>query len=395
MQASLSVWQVFLTYLRLGLTSFGGPVAHLSYFRAELVVRRKWLSEQQYADLVALAQFLPGPASSQVGFASGFVLAGWRGALAAWFAFTLPSVLVMMSFAGLLTTFSHLEEGWIAGLKICAVAVVAQAVIGMWGHLVAAEGIVGRIRTALALGTAAILLLLPGVAIQMLVLVICALIGLKFLPAGRVAQGHTPIQISKQVGFGLLALFVVLLLGLPLLAPLLPELALADVMYRAGALVFGGGHVVLPLLQAGMVPEFLSDNTFLAGYGVANAIPGPLFTFASYLGAAQSQVSALVGTVIATIMIFLPGMLLMLAALPFWNALAAQPSARQALNGLNAGVVGLLLAALYDPVITSAIYVPKDAALALVAYAALTAGKVPAWAVVLACAVIGYFAWMV
>lgn len=393
MDASPSVLQVFLTYLRLGLTSFGGPVAHLGYFRAELVARRKWLSEQQYADLVALAQFLPGPASSQVGFASGFVLAGWRGALAAWFAFTMPSVLVMAGFAGLLTVFSGLGEGWIAGLKICAVAVVAQAVMGMWGNLVTAEGSLGRIRSGLALGVAAILLLVPSVLAQMLVLVVCALIGFKFLPVGQLPKAQTSVQLSKKTGLGLFIVFLGLLFGLPLLAQLSPSLALADVMYRAGALVFGGGHVVLPLLQAGMVPEFLSSNTFLAGYGVANAIPGPLFTFASYLGAAQNQVAALVGTAIATIMIFVPGMLLILAALPFWHALAAQPAARQALNGLNAGVVGLLLAALYDPVITSALHTPKDVALALVAYAALAVGKIPAWAVVLGCAVVGYLGW--
>lgn len=393
MQVPLST--LFLTFLRLGLTSFGGPVAHLGYYRAEFVERKKWLSDEGYADTVALAQFLPGPASSQVGFATGFMLGGWTGALAAWTGFTLPSVLIMVGFAGLVTGLGDLgHAGWLAGLKVAAVAVVAQAVAGMWASLVNADGTPGRLKAVLALGTAAGLLLWPGAWAQVLALVLCGLIGWRFLPtstSGKTAGLNA--QISRRGGAVLLAAFAALLLGLPLLRPLGAEFALMDTVYRAGALVFGGGHVVLPLLQAGFVPGFLSADTFIAGYGMANAVPGPLFTFASYLGAAQTRINPVLGATLATVMIFLPGLLLMIGALPFWAALSGRPDTRRALAGLNAGVVGLLLAALYDPVFTSGIHGPRHLALALVAYAALTAGKVPAWAVVAGCAVVGAVGW--
>lgn len=393
MQVPLST--LFLTFLRLGLTSFGGPVAHLGYYRAEFVERKKWLSDEGYADTVALAQFLPGPASSQVGFATGFMLGGWPGALAAWTGFTLPSVLIMVGFAGLVTGLGDLgHAGWLAGLKVAAVAVVAQAVAGMWASLVNADGTPGRLKAVLALGTAAGLLLWPGAWAQVLALVLCGLIGWRFLPtstSGKTAGLNA--QISRRGGAVLLAAFAALLLGLPLLRPLGAEFALMDTVYRAGALVFGGGHVVLPLLQAGFVPGFLSADTFIAGYGMANAVPGPLFTFASYLGAAQTRINPVLGATLATVMIFLPGLLLMIGALPFWAALSGRPDTRRALAGLNAGVVGLLLAALYDPVFTSGIHGPRHLALALVAYAALTAGKVPAWAVVAGCAAVGAVGW--
>ena len=393
MQVPLSI--LFLTFLRLGLTSFGGPVAHLGYYRAEFVERKKWLSDEGYADTVALAQFLPGPASSQVGFATGFMLGGWTGALAAWTGFTLPSVLIMVGFAGLVTGLGDLgHAGWLAGLKVAAVAVVAQAVAGMWASLVNADGTPGRLKAVLALGTAAGLLLWPGAWAQVLALVLCGLIGWRFLPtstSGKTAGLNA--QISRRGGAVLLAAFAALLLGLPLLRPLGAEFALMDTVYRAGALVFGGGHVVLPLLQAGFVPGFLSADTFIAGYGMANAVPGPLFTFASYLGAAQTRINPVLGATLATVMIFLPGLLLMIGALPFWAALSGRPDTRRALAGLNAGVVGLLLAALYDPVFTSGIHGPRHLALALVAYAALTAGKVPAWAVVAGCAAVGAVGW--
>lgn len=393
MQVPLST--LFLTFLRLGLTSFGGPVAHLGYYRAEFVERKKWLSDEGYADTVALAQFLPGPASSQVGFATGFMLGGWPGALAAWTGFTLPSVLIMVGFAGLVTGLGDLgHAGWLAGLKVAAVAVVAQAVAGMWASLVNADGTPGRLKAVLALGTAAGLLLWPGAWAQVLALVLCGLIGWRFLPtstSGKTAGLNA--QISRRGGAVLLAAFAALLLGLPLLRPLGAEFALMDTVYRAGALVFGGGHVVLPLLQAGFVPGFLSADTFIAGYGMANAVPGPLFTFASYLGAAQTRINPVLGVTLATVMIFLPGLLLMIGALPFWAALSGRPDTRRALAGLNAGVVGLLLAALYDPVFTSGIHGPRHLALALVAYAALTAGKVPAWAVVAGCAAVGAVGW--
>lgn len=382
---------VFAAFLRLGLTSFGGPVAHLGFFREEFVNRRRWLSDAQYADVVALAQFLPGPASSQVGCAVGFLLAGARGALAAWAAFTLPSALLLVGFAALAGRAGDLSgAGWVSGLKLAAVAVVAQAVAGMWGSLVGAgEGTPGRVRSGLALGTAVGLLLWPGAWTQLLALLLCALVGWRWLPAATGEGGGWPLRLSRRAGLGLLGLALAGLVVLPLLAPLSPAWTFADRVYRAVALVFGGGHVVLPLLEAGLVLDFLSAGSFLAGYGAANAVPGPLFTFASYLGAAQAVFSPLLGAALGTVFIFLPGLLLMLGALPLWAELSRRPGTRRALGGLNAGVVGLLLAALYDPVFTAAVHGPRDLALVLLAYAALTAGKLPAWAVVLGAAVIG------
>lgn len=381
---------VFVAFLRLGLTSFGGPVAHLGFFRTEFVERRRWLSDPDYADVVALAQFLPGPASSQVGFAVGYLLAGWAGALAAWTAFTLPSALLLTAFAlGL----AHLGDvgsaGWVLGLKLAAAAVVAQAVAGMWAALVAGEGTPGRVRAALALGTAAGLLLWPGAWTQLLALVGCGLIGWKALPGPTGPGGGWAVPLSHRGGLALIGAVLGGLLLLPLIAPLSPLLAFAGAVYRAGALVFGGGHVVLPLLEAGLVPRFVDAPTFLAGYGAANAVPGPLFTFAGFLGAAQGRFSPLLGAAVGTVAIFLPGLLLIIGALPLWSRLSTWPGTRRALGGLNAGVVGLLLAALYDPVFTAAVRGPRDLALALLAYAALTAGRVPAWAVVALCALIG------
>jgi len=385
----MRVLEVFLVFLRLGLTSFGGPVAHLGYFRTELVGRRAWLGEAGYADVVALAQFLPGPASSQVGMALGLLRAGWPGLVAAWLGFTLPSAALMVAFALGVTRFGDVAgAGWLAGLKVAAVAVVAQAVAGMWSSLVT-----DRARAGLALGVAAALLLLPGAGAQVGALLLCALVGWRLLDAGGTGPGSLPrVPVSRRVGAGLLLACAAGLLLLPLLAPLGAGWALLDATFRAGALVFGGGHVVLPLLEAGFVPGLLSRETFLAGYGAANAVPGPLFTFATYLGAAQTALPAGLGALLATLGVFLPGALLMAGALPFWAALSARPAARSALAGLNAGVVGLLLAALYDPVFTSGIRGPRELALALLAYAALTAGRVPAWAVVAGCALVGALA---
>ena len=400
---------VFAAFLRLGLTSFGGPAAHLGFFRTEFVERRRWLSDAQYADVVALAQFLPGPASSQVGCAVGYLLAGARGALAAWAAFTLPSALLLVGFAALAGRAGDLSgAGWVSGLKLAAVAVVAQAVAGMWGALVTGApgtgslgtgalstgaGTPGRLRAGLALGTAG-LLLWPGAAhggawTQLLALLLCALVGWRWLPGAAGEGGGWALRLSRRAGLALIGLALTGLVVLPLLAPLSPAWAFADTVYRAGALVFGGGHVVLPLLEAGLVPDFLSAGSFLAGYGAANAVPGPLFTFASYLGAAQTAFSPLLGAALGTVFIFVPGLLLMLGALPLWAELSRWPGVRRALGGLNAGVVGLLLAALYDPVFTAAVHGPRDLALVLLAYAALTAGQVPAWAVVLGAALVG------
>jgi chromate transporter len=391
MPALPAVLEVFRVFLRLGLTSFGGPVAHLGYFRAEFVGRRGWLTEEAYADVVALAQFLPGPASSQVGLAVGFLRAGAWGALAAWVGFTLPSALVMLAFAlGVGGLGDVAGAGWLAGLKVAAVAVVAQAVAGMWGSLVAGEGLPGRVRAALALGVMALLVVWPGAGVQVGALLACALVGWRLLPVRAGGAGHLPpVRLSRRVGAGLLLACAGLLLVLPALSGLGGGWAILDATVRAGALVFGGGHVVLPLLEAGFVPHLLSHGAFVAGYGVANAVPGPLFTFATYLGGAQGAVGAAWGALVATLGVFLPGALLMLGALPFWAALAGNAGARAAMGGLNAGVVGLLLAALYSPVFTSGVTGPGSLALAVLAYAALTAGRWPAWAVVAACAAAG------
>lgn len=385
-----SLWLLFKVFLRLGLTSFGGPVAHLAFFRAEFVERRGWLSDEQYSDVVALAQFLPGPASSQVGFAVGYLLGGYAGAALAWAAFTLPSAGLLVVLARLSAGADLAGVGWVTGLKLAAVAVVAQAVAGMWGSLVAGDGLTGRLRAGLALGTAALVLLWTGAGAQVLALLLCALVGWRWLSAGTGGNTGLRPRLSRRAGAALLLAVGLGLLLLPLLAPLSPAWAFADTVYRAGALVFGGGHVVLPLLQAGLVPGFVSEGAFLAGYGAANAVPGPLFTFASYLGAAQTAFSPLLGAVIGTLAIFAAGLGLMLGALPFWAELSRLPAARRALSGLNAGVVGLLLAALYQPVFVSAVHRPADLALVLLAYAALTAGKVPAWAVVLGMAGAGW-----
>ncbi|WP_291428938.1 chromate efflux transporter [Deinococcus sp.] len=381
----MRVLEVFLVFLRLGLTSFGGPVAHLGYFRAEFVTRRAWLGEAAYADLVALAGFLPGPASSQVGLSVGLLRAGWLGLLAAWAGFTLPSAALMTALALGTRLGDPGQSGWLTGLKVAAVAVVAQAVAGLWASLVT-----GRVRAGLALGTAAALLLWPGAGAQVLALLVCAGVGWRWL-SGQVGAGGaalTAVPVSRRAGSALLLLAGALLLALPLLAALGPGWAILDATYRAGALVFGGGHVVLPLLE-GRFANALPPGTFTAGYGAANAMPGPLFTFATFLGAAAH---GLAGALIATLGIFLPGALLMVGALPHWAALAARPAARAALAGLNAGVVGLLLAALYNPVFTSAVRGPRDLALAVLAYAALTVLRWPAWAVVLACAGAGWAA---
>ena len=387
-----SPWAVFLVFLRLGLTSFGGPVAHLGYFREELVVRRRWLSERNYADLVALCQFLPGPASSQVGMALGLARAGYPGALAAWLGFTLPSAVALILFAlGLAHWGDAVPAGLLHGLKVVAVAVVAQAVWGMARSLCPDVP-----RTSLMAVAACAVLWWSSAWAQVLVLALAALVGLWTLAPGQAAAHEPlPIPVGRRAGMAWLALFVALLLGLPWAAAVFPHatLAVADAFYRAGSLVFGGGHVVLPLLQAELVPTgWVDQDTFLAGYGAAQAVPGPLFTFAAFLGASlQMGPQGVWGALVCLLAIFASSFLLVAGALHFWEGLRAHPRMRAALAGVNAAVVGLLVAALYQPVWTSAIHTPQDVALALLAGVALMAWKLPPWLVVAASAGAGWW----
>ncbi|HET9617947.1 MAG TPA: chromate efflux transporter [Pseudolabrys sp.] len=375
--------EVLRVSLRLGLTSFGGPVAHLGYFRDEYVVRRKWLDEATYADLVALCQFLPGPASSQVGIAIGQLRAGALGALAAWTGFTLPSAIALVLFAYGVDAFGGaLGAGWLHGLKVVAVAVVAQAVLGMMRSLAP-----DRERATLAVVAAAIVLSSPNAFGQIGAIVLGGVTGIVLLRGATPADGATlPVTVSRRTGAFLLALFVILLVGLPLVAAAVPSqsVKLLDAFYRAGALVFGGGHVVLPLLQASVVPPgWVTNDAFLAGYGAAQAVPGPLFTFAAYLGAVMGpQPNGWAGAALCLVAVFLPSFLLVIGTLPFWDALRRRPLAQAALRGVNAAVVGLLIAALYNPVWTAGIANAYDVALAAAAFLLLFMWQTPPWLVV-------------
>jgi chromate transporter len=384
-----NVLDVFLVFLRLGLTSFGGPVAHLGFFREEFVVRRRWLDEASYADLVALCQFLPGPTSSQVGMALGRLRAGHAGALAAWAGFTLPSAVLLVLLAkGLASHADQLPNGLLHGLKVATVAVVAQAVWGMARSLCPDAP-----RIALMLGAAAVCLCLPTAPMQLVVMVLSGVFGLLWLrePAGACLP-LLPLG-GKRGGAALLAVFLLLLTVLPVLAALFPSplLSMADAFYRTGALVFGGGHVVLPLLQAEMVPTGWIDNeSLLAGYAAAQAVPGPLFTFAAFLGASMNHGAyGWTGGLVGLLAIFLPAWLLVMGTAPFWETLRRDTRARAALAGVNAAVVGVLLAAFVDPVWTSTIHAPRDLALGLVALLALQFARWPAWCVVPLCGIAG------
>jgi chromate transporter len=380
--------QIFLAALRLGCTSFGGPIAHIAYFRRDYVERRRWIDEAHYADLVALCQFLPGPASSQTGFGLGYLWRGWSGGIAAWLGFTLPSAVLMTAFAlGAGKLSALLGTGWLHGLKLAAVAVVAQAVLAMWRTLAPDAP-----RSALVVAAAAALLVLPFAWMQFAVIAAGAALGIALFRSGESrVPAPSPASSPSAASAALLALFFVLLLALPAMGrntPHSPFLALADQCYRAGALVFGGGHVVLPLLeQAFVAPDGVTAEQFLAGYGAAQALPGPLFTFATFLGASTHGVA---GGAWATLWIFLPGLLLVAAVLPLWQRLRANPRAQAALRGANAAVVGLLLAALIQPVGAAALTDGRSAALAAAAFVALLIPRVPAWAVVAACAVAGF-----
>jgi chromate transporter len=383
--------EIFLVFLRLGLTSFGGPIAHLGYFRAEFVERRKWLGERAYADLVALCQFLPGPASSQVGIGIGLAQGGLPGAFAAWVGFTAPSALALLLFGlGVAAYGEFLDAGVLHGLKVVAVAVVAQAVWGM------ARGLCPDApRATLAVVAAVAALAWPTAFGQVGVIAAGGVAGLAHLHAEpderHVALG---VQVSRGLAIAALALFFILLAGLPAVVAVYPSqaLALADVFYRAGSLVFGGGHVILPLLQAEVVPRgWVTNDVFLAGYGAAQAVPGPLSTFAAYLGAVMGPApNGWLGGILCLVAIFAPSFLLVVGALPFWDQLRRHARMQSALRGINAAVVGLLLAALYDPVWTSAIRGRADFGLALAAFALLAFWKVPPWLVVLLSALGGW-----
>jgi chromate transporter len=391
MREPASLSELFFVFLRLGLTSFGGPVAHLGYFHAEFVERRRWLDEHAYADLVGLCQFLPGPASSQVGMAIGLSRGGILGAIAAFLGFTLPSAILLVLFALGLARFGNAIGGaWLHGLKIVAVAVVAQALWGM-GKALAPDAK----RATLAVGAAAVVSLAPTGAGQIGVIVAGALIGWAFLRSDlALPQSSLPVPVKRSTGALLLAAFFLLLIGLPAAAQGSGNyvLELFDGFYRAGALVFGGGHVVLPLLQAIVVPRgWVSNDAFLAGYGAAQAVPGPLFTFAAYLGAISSRTPAgWTGAAIAVAAIFLPAFLLVAGILPFWEGLRRHAGIKRAMLGINAAVVGILLAAFYHPVWTSAILGAADFSLAAAAFLLLVFWKWPPWlVVVLAAAVTG------
>ena len=377
--------EVFFAFLKLGLTSFGGPIAHLGYFRDELVTRRGWLSDAAYADLVALCQFLPGPASSQVGFALGLMRAGWLGALAAFTAFTLPSALILFAFAMTAAQIaSPVGTGILDGLKIVAVAIVAQAVWGMARNLCP-----DRERASIAVGAVAVLAFLPGAYGMVGAIALGAVAGLVL---GRGTEkpvgGHVTMPVRRlQAGIAL-AVFAALLIFLPLVVGGSQPMAVIDSFYRAGALVFGGGHVVLPLLQAEVVqPGWVTPDTFLAGYGAAQAVPGPLFTFATYLGAVLGpEPNGILGATLALMAVFLPGFLILIGVLPFWDRFRTMAKAQSVMQGANAAVVGILGAALYSPVFTSAIGDLRDFTLALVCFVLLIAWKAPPWVVVIVAA---------
>lgn len=374
---------VFLAFLRLGFTAFGGPVAHLGYFREDFVVRRRWIDERSYADLVALCQFLPGPASSQVGIGIGLAKAGLPGALAAWFAFTMPSAIMLAAFGyGVVAMGDTIPGGALQGLKVVAVAVVAHALWGMARALCP-----DRTRATLALAAALALVVAPTVLVQLMVLGIGAIAGLVLTRVEPADDAPSlGIRIGRPIAWLSLTLFAAGLIGLPLLVAIWPDptLALIDSFYRSGSLVFGGGHVVLPLLQAEVVPTgWVERDAFLAGYGAAQAVPGPLFTYAAFLGAVMTTPpSGWSGALICLLAIFAPSFLLVIGVLPFWDGLRRRPRVRQALNGVNAAVVGILLAALYEPVWTAGIVGPKAFALGLAAWTLLALWKAPPWLVV-------------
>lgn len=370
--------EVLRIFAKLGFSCFGGPIAHIGYFRDEFVVRRKWIDEHAFADLVGLCQFLPGPASSQVGFSIGLMRAGYLGALAAWTGFTLPSAAALIIFAyGASALSGPLGSGLLHGLKLTAVAIVAQAVLGMARNLCP-----DRERASIAVVAALIILFSTSSIAQVAAIVLGGLAGLWLCRSKATApSGHVELPVSRTVGLACLAGFFILLAGLPLVRGLSgsSSVALFEAFYRSGALVFGGGHVVLPLLREAFVtPGWLSDNAFLAGYGAAQAVPGPLFTFAAYLGTVVSaEPHGLAGAALGLLGIFLPGMLVLLGVLPFWDSFRKRPNAQAIMRGVNAAVVGLLGAALYNPVWSTSVKTSGDFGVALLGFVLLIAWRAP------------------
>jgi len=375
--------EVLRVFFKLGVTSFGGPIAHIGYFREEFVVRRRWLDEQAFVDLVALCQFLPGPASSQVGFSIGLMRAGYAGGLAAWTGFTLPSAIVMVLFAyGAGALSGPLGAGLLHGLKLVAVAIVAQAVYGMARTLCP-----DRERASIAVAAALIILFSTSSIAQIGSIVLGGAAGLWLCRGAPPAiADHLAVPVSRTAGLVALSAYFVLLLGLPILRSLEPAqgLAVFEAFYRSGALVFGGGHVVLPLLREAFVtPGWVSDDVFLAGYGAAQAVPGPLFTFAAYLGAVvKATPHGVPGAALGLFGIFLPGILILLGTLPFWDTFRKRAGAQAAMRGVNAAVVGLLGAALYNPVWITSVKTSGDFAVALLGFVLLMVWRAPPLVVV-------------
>ncbi|WP_454783385.1 chromate efflux transporter [Legionella sp. WA2022007384] len=388
----LATSKIFLIFLKLGCISFGGPIAHLGYFRDEFVGRLKWLSDHAYADLVSLCQFLPGPASSQVGIALGLSKGGIRGATAAWLGFTLPSALLMVLFGyALIKLGLHNSPPWLHGLKVVAVAVVAQALWGMSLSL-CPDKIRASVAVLACIGSSAI----PHASGQILMIVLGGLFGLLFLsPKQSLPPSELTVNLSRRAGIIILLVFFIVLTLLPWFSFYIANypLQLFNAFYETGSLVFGGGHVVLPLLQAKVVPTGWVDNSiFLAGYGAAQALPGPLFSFAAYLGAVSANTpNGWLGAIMALVAIFLPSFLLIIGVLPLWENLRQHPSMQRAILGINAAVVGLLLTAFYQPVWSSAIFSLNDYLLAMTAFLLLQFWRVQAWVVVLFCAVVAEF----